>query len=195
MASLDDSSERIITVVVANGSPVEIPFSFLPENSLWGSAMAGDTEATEVEFPAFIETPDGKMKVPEWLRTMTFDFLEIMGGKTYPVFGVENVRTGVKQIDIKTQALVNRKVYGLDPAPYVGAEASELVKDLTLPQLVDLKLLAIYLGFNDFNDLGSVKIATLLNGMSYADQRAFLDNKVDENGKVVERSEAGRLPD
>jgi len=173
MSSLDaDEGDRIITILGIEPK-LEIPVSYMPPGSLWEAALEEDRSTTELDFPAMVATPDGNLPVQPWMGKAVADFIEVMEGNTLPVFGVENERMGVRQVDLKTGQLVPRKVFGTETKYYITPEQAVPVEGLSLRELLELKLVANYLGFRDLDDIASVKIVTILNGGTYEEQKVF----------------------
>jgi hypothetical protein len=173
MASLDESDDARIITIRGVGAPIDVPVSYFPPGSLWEVALSSDRDATELDFPTEIQGPDEVVKIEPWMAEVVADFMEVMEGGVFPIFGVDNNRMGTRMNDLRTKKLVPRPVYGTKTEYYVTPEQSAVVDNLTIPQLLAMKLLANYLGMLDLDDLLSVKLVTLRNGMTHEERLDF----------------------
>jgi hypothetical protein len=112
MASLDESDDARIITIRGVGAPIDVPVSYFPPGSLWEVALSSDRDATELDFPTEIQGPDEVVKIEPWMAEVVADFMEVMEGGVFPIFGVDNNRMGTRMNDLRTKKLVPRPVYG-----------------------------------------------------------------------------------
>jgi len=164
-------SPTFVTIVTPQGERVEVDLDYLPENSLW-AALALDKEE-EIVIPASVPVParaDGKkgslmMPLSEKIVSKLFDFLDVLKGGNLPVVGVDdNMKLGTRVLMVGAEKPVLRSLGSrTDASLFLTPEQHAIVSDLSISELIDLSLAAIYFGFDELNEMALAKLVTVKN--------------------------------